>query len=400
VVQVPFYSHSAAGMRLAGVLMDKGHEVTAWGPDRHRKEIETLGATFELHEPTMPRTAGLGFPMELLETTEQLAEGLVEQFFEYEIELVVHDSQAPWARVAGDYLGLPRIVAHPMFPIVAPYAKPSRADPFLEPPSDEEAMARFRASWRSIARRWGVEIEDDQRAIHSPAPHMLAFTTETIVGDSELPPTWTFVGPLMSPPPPTVEPTGRPLVYVCFGTAYNARPEAFRAVISALATEPVDVLVSTGRGKWMSAAKLRPLPENVTVRRFVPAREVLSRASVHITHAGCNSVHETLLAGVPMVCMPQAFDQFPLSRAVQVLGAGLVAEEDPFEIREAVRLLLASDKPRSRARELGEHLATYDGAGRLEALVERVLGEHSLLSGSGDGLDRAFRGPAPGSRVP
>ena len=99
-------------------------------------------------------------------------------------------------------------------------------------------------------------------------------------------------------------------------------------MIAALAEEPVDVLVSagvpehaTGR-RLVSANTLGELPSNVAFRDFVPGREVLARASLHITHGGCNSVHETLLAGVPMVLIPQAYDQFPLARAIEVLGRG------------------------------------------------------------------------------
>ncbi len=374
LITVPFYSHSAAAMRLGGALAAQGHELVFWGPERHRDEVEGWGAQFELHEPKMPTTQGLGFPMELLETTQQIVPGLIDQVYGYESEVLIHDSQAPWARVAGDYLGLARVVAHPMFPIVANFSKPSRSDPFDPAPPDEEANARFHSSWAAIARRWGVEIEDDQRTIHSSGRVMLAFTTQRVLGDHLLDPSWTLVGPLMTPPAPAARPE-RPLVYVCLGTAYNARPEPFKAVIDGLANEPVDVLVSTGNGKWVTEEALGPLPANVTVEQYVDAREVLSRASVHITHGGCNSVHETLLAAVPMVFLPQAFDQFPLARAVTRLGAGITAEEEPFEVREAVRLLLESERAQTAALELSEHLLAYPGGAVLAELLERLAAE-------------------------
>jgi MGT family glycosyltransferase len=371
LITVPFVSHSAAAMRLGTVLAAQGHELVVWAPERHREEVEGWGSRFELHEPEMPTTQGLGFPMELLETTERIVPGLVDQVYGYGTELLIHDGQSPWARVAGDYLGLSRVVAHPMFPIVANFSKPSRADPFLPAPPDYEARERFQSSWAGIARRWGVEIEDDHRTIHSGGRTMLAFTTQRVLGDHLLDPSWSLVGPLLSPPPPTARPE-RPLVYVCLGTAYNARPEVFKAVIDGLADEPIDVLISTGAGRFVTEAALGPLPANVTVETYVDAREVLSRASVHVTHGGCNSVHETLLAGVPMVFLPQAFDQFPLAAAVARLGAGVVAEEQPFEIREAVRLLLESDRAQGSARALAEHLLQYPGDALVAELIERL----------------------------
>src|SRR5205807_4235702 len=263
-----------------------------------------------------------------------------------------------------DYLGLPRIVLHPMFPIVSPDHLAGDEEHELPAPDPKGELARFQASWLSIALRWGVELGEPVRVIHSPGETTFTFTTEEIVGDYELPPGWRCIGPLMERTP-RAEATGdRPLVYVCFGTSFNRRAEEFHAVIEALADEPVDVLISTGKGPF-SAADLEPLPANVVVRDFVPARDVLARASVHITHGGCNSVHESLLAGVPMLFMPQAFDQFPLADRIELLGAGRIVWEEPEAIRAGVRWLLLDELPRSRANDLGEHLATYDGESRV-----------------------------------
>jgi MGT family glycosyltransferase len=379
LIAVPFHSHSAAVMRLGSVLASQGHELIVWAPERHRAEVDGWGARFELHEPTMPRTQGLGFAMELLETTESISPDLIDQLYGYGSEVVIHDGQAPWARVAGDYLGLSRLVAHPMFPIVAAFAKPSRSDPFLPAPPDHVAKERFQSSWASIARRWGVEIEDEYRTIHSGGRVMLAYTTQRVLGEHLLDSSWALMGPLMSPPPPTSRPE-RPLVYVCLGTAYNARAEPFRAVVDGLADEPVDVLVSTGNGRFVTEAALGPLPDNVTVQAYVDAREVLSRASLHITHGGCNSVHETLLAGVPMVFLPQAFDQFPLAQAIQRFGAGIVVEEQPFEVREAARLLLESDRAQASARDLSAHLLDYPGEAVLAEVIERVTAGDTTIA--------------------
>ncbi len=91
--------------------------------------------------------------------------------------------------------------------------------------------------------------------------------------------------------------------------------------------QPVRLVISAG-GRTLTGEDLGPLPENVTVHEFLESRAVLGGASVHITHGGCNSVHESLVAGVPMVCLPQAFDQIPLSARVAELRAGVVAAEN------------------------------------------------------------------------
>jgi demethyllactenocin mycarosyltransferase len=382
VVHVPYYSHIEAAMRLSRVLIRQGHRVIAWAPGSWRAVAESYGALFQLHEVEMPRTNGfMSFVADLTETTEQLSGELIEQLFAADVDVVIHDSQALWARVAGDYLGLPRIVAHPMFPIVSP--NHIRSDDEEEPETEdsEHARARFDARWLSIARKWGIELGEWNSVIHSAGSGdaTIAFTTEEIVGDHELPATWHCIGPLMDRLPPSAPNGDRPLVYVCLGTSFNTRLAVFKAAIEGLADEPIDVLVSTGRGS-VSAANLGPLPSNVEVRDFVPAREGLTRASVHMTHGGCNSVHESLLAGVPMLLVPQAFDQFPLAQRIERLGAGLVIEETSSAIRSGVRWLIKDETLQARARELGQHLAAYDGESRVAAVIGRVLADSAALS--------------------
>jgi UDP:flavonoid glycosyltransferase YjiC (YdhE family) len=110
------------------------------------------------------------------------------------------------------------------------------------------------------------------------------------------------------------------------------------------------------------------------VRGYVDTRAVLARARVHVTHAGGSSVHESLVAGVPMVCMPQGSDNDDWADRVEALGAGVVAE-DADAIRDAVARLLEDEGPRSRARELAEHFAGYGGGERLERLALDCLAE-------------------------
>jgi len=371
VVHVPFNSHTEAAIRLSRVLARQGHEVVAWGATRYREEIEAAGARFEHYEPDMPNAFGfMSFVAATAEVAEQRSEQLIEEVHAHDVDLLIHDSMVLAAQIAGDYLGIPRVVSHPMFPIVVPHRVAFRGEPDPSTIDDRAPRAQFELRRTSIAQRWGVELEADQ-VIHSSGPATVAYTTDEIVGGVGILPGWHLVGPLMTLAPPAAPPRERPLVYVCFGTSYNRRVELYHAVIQALANEPVDVLISRGRDRaWDS---LGPLPSNVTVRDYVPNREALTSASLHITHGGCNSVHETLLAGVPMVCIPQAYDQFPLCGRIQVLGAGLIASESSEEIGAAVRLVLGTEKATARARDLGEHLSRYDGESKVAEMVDRAL---------------------------
>ncbi len=384
VVHVPFYSHFRAATRLSEVLIGLGHEITAWAPAACREQTEQIGAEFRLHDPEMPEaTVFDAFAAAIAATTERYAETLIDELNEFDPDLMIHDSQVPWARVAGDYLGIPRVVTHPMFPGWVPtVAKRPVIEQAASDAPKTDAQAEFDASWLSIAQRWGVELGSLVNVVHTatdPNETTLAFTTEKIVGEQGMLRGWHCIGPLMDPIPRRPPSGGRPLVYVCFGTSFNRRQHLFTSVIEALADEPFDVLISTGRGP-VTSEDLAPLPSNIEVRDFVAAREVLAAASVHVSHCGCNSVHESLLAGVPLVCMPQAYDQFPLAGRVHQLEVGRIAQETPESVRSAVRHMINDPGPRARAREFADHLAAYDSVGKVDAVFKRVLSDHSLLN--------------------
>ena len=238
-------------LRLAGVLVRQGHEVIVWAPERWRAQAEDLGACFE---PALARDAPrLRLPLRGRVGSDDRAdaEPLIAALFKHDVDLLIRDNQTPWALVAGQYLGIPRIVAHPMFPMfTAGYREVADGDSPPGPPDAEhEAQrARFERIWLSIARRWGVELTDVGGIVHTTSEPTLTFTTEAIVGEVELPSAWRCIGPLLPPPPAPQPRRGRPLVYTSFGTTYNRRAELFRTVISGLTREPVDVAISTGGG--------------------------------------------------------------------------------------------------------------------------------------------------------
>jgi len=366
--------HIGPATRLGAVLVAQGHRVLAWAPERYRSPIEATGAAFQAHEPlatVRPFPNLAEFAAALAEATERCCGELIEAMYARGVDLVIHDVHVPWARVAADFLGLPRIVSDPLFPYragrLAGWASGAEAA------RGEDPWARAQIARSGVRRRWGVDLGGLPEVLNSRADSIVSFTTEEILGGVELPPGWSCVGPLMAPAPARVVRPSRSVVYVAFGTFFNALAESFRIVLDALAGEPVDIVVSTGRGS-VTARDLAPLSGNAVVHEFVDSREVLARTAVHVTHGGGSSVHESLLAGVPMVCLPQGSDQWAWGQRVQELGAGRIVARDPHAIRSAVRDLLEDRAARDRAAQVGRSLAAYPGERRVAELVERTLG--------------------------
>ncbi len=166
-----------------------------------------------------------------------------------------------------------------------------------------------------------------------------------------------------------------PLVYVTFGTVaavVGLFPALYDAVVTALADQPVRVLLTTGAG---DPAELGPLPGNVHVERFWPQREVMPHAAAMVAHGGLGTTMLALTHGVPMVLLPLFADQTHNASRVADVGAGVVAHGGPGAAAALPDLLgQVLDDPSSRARagSLAAEIAGHLPVARAVPLLERV----------------------------
>src|SRR5947209_4309889 len=250
IVHIGLAGHVGPATRLGAVLARHGHRVVAWGPESYRAQVESEQIEFRAHEPApVSRIAGglAGFAALLADGVEREVGGLIEGLLQDEVELVIHDYHAVWGRVGADFLGLPRIVSNPLFPRHPDNgASPNgdkdepRARSPMFPRGWQDAARRAEASRLAIVRKWGIDIGDWSTIIESPGDRTISYTTADIVGEVAKA-DYCYVGPLLAPPAP-YEPTDPPLVYVAFGPFPPYNPDAYRAVIDALADERVQVL--------------------------------------------------------------------------------------------------------------------------------------------------------------
>lgn len=105
--------------------------------------------------------------------------------------------------------------------------------------------------------------------------------------------------------------TTKKIVYCSVGShphlAKNRR-KLFSAAINALKERPHLFLILQASDP-NDLEHCQPLPANVSVQEWVPQMEILSRASLFITHGGLSSVRESIFHGVPMLVFPWGVDQ-------------------------------------------------------------------------------------------
>ena len=172
---------------------------------------------------------------------------------------------------------------------------------------------------------------------------------------------------------------GRPLIYASLGTFQNGSETIFRIIADACAGLDAQLLISLGGG--LDAAKLGKLAGGPLIVSFAPQLEILKQAALVITHAGVNTVLESLSEGVPLVAVPLGNDQFGVAARLKARGAGVVVSRhrlNPARLRKAVTRVLQERRYRERAQDLQRAIRQMDGPGRAADLIEQVLKQFSL----------------------
>ena len=104
--------------------------------------------------------------------------------------------------------------------------------------------------------------------------------------------------------------------------------------------------------------------------------EVLSRASLFVTHCGMNSATEGLYLGVPELLFPLTGEQRAVARRVEELGAGrLLTEQEaasPERLRAAVRGALADEGLRHAAEEMRADFLACPGPPGAADFIEAI----------------------------
>ena len=167
---------------------------------------------------------------------------------------------------------------------------------------------------------------------------------------------------------------GRPLIYATLGTLQNGSEAIFRAIADACAGLDAQLVISLGGG--LDPARLRTLAGDPVLVRYAPQLEILKRAALVITHAGLNTVLESLSEGVPMVAVPLGNDQPGVAARLKARGACVVLSRHTLSaarLRKAVTVVLQDARYRDAAQVLQRAMQQLDGPGCAADLIEDVL---------------------------
>lgn len=401
ILSVPAYGHLNPVLPIAKELVRRGHRVTVFNDRSFEPLIRPTGAVFAAYPAGViqledfSRTLKDGDLVAWLQmiflATGPLLAATVKALRDDPPDLVVFDGVALWGEMLATKLRLPSV---------------SISTTFLF------EVLREMSGWREFVRyqlsvyprlpgfALGVTRMTMQglRSLPWRLPLMPRQGTEMTVmlTSKELhPKTPFFEGRRFAFVGSSIEPStrleqfdfgqldGRPLLYVSLGTLHHGNTAFFRRAIEAFRDYPGQVLVSVGRGTDLR--QFADAPAHFLFSEAVPQLAVLERAHVFLTHAGLNSLHESLWSGVPMVAVPQQFEQLRNAQAMEAAGAGLLIDSEAWGkpasaavLREAVGKVEAGhERYAAAAAALGQTLRA--GGGYVEAanIIERAATRRS-----------------------
>jgi zeaxanthin glucosyltransferase len=169
--------------------------------------------------------------------------------------------------------------------------------------------------------------------------------------------------------------TGEPLVYASMGTLQNGLEAVFSAIAQAVKPRPGMQLVLS-IGDSLDPKQISSLPANCIVVNRAPQIELLKRSALCITHAGLNTVLESLTQGVPLVAIPVTNDQPGVAARIAYTKTGAyvpIQEMTAARLSALIEEVLSNPEYRQNANDMKQVIAETNGLEKAVDLLERAF---------------------------
>ena len=318
------YSPSANG--LPCVPGDKRDDMNAGRPEMSKLEGNEAVAFYCGIAAKETEAIFKSFPRMLEKTG---VEALVLDPIQFFVELVAMKARIPYVTVANalylDFSG---------YTPLSIYGWPHETTPEARV-RNREGVVKFNRfcyneGTKAYAKEAGLTIDwDVPSGLLSKLAYITQLPREFDFQNPLLPPQFHYTGPFHDGKGrskadfPWERLTGEPLIYASMGTVMNGRADVFRTIVAGVAKHKGTQLVLS-IGDQLDPKQIGPVPSNAIIVNQAPQLELLKQTSVCITHAGLNTVLESLAQGVPQVAIPVTFDQPGVAARIAHKQTGVV----------------------------------------------------------------------------
>ena len=410
IICVPATGHLNTLIPLGYELKHRGHQVTLIGTLDAKEITEAAGLNFiayaEKSRPLgfTPNTlvkmgelsglASLKYSIELFRQSAiaMMKEGL-ESGREAKVDLLLIDQASFGASSIADYLSIPFITVTSTLMLNREESIP----PFnFGWTYSTNPWAKFRnklgyklldnlikpiiETVNSIRQSWNLPPFQKSSDAYSTLAQICRQPVEFEYPRQQLPDCFHFTGsfhnPLSRAPVdfPYEKLNGKPLIYASMGTIQNRLLCVFNQIAEACQDLDAQLIISLG-----GSAEPDSLPNfagDPIVGKYAPQLEILQKARLTITHAGLNTVLESLSCGVPMVAIPIANDQPGVASRIAWTETGVVIPVKKLTVPKlgnAVQTVLTQPKYRDNAKKMQLAMQKAGGVNLAADIVEKVI---------------------------
>jgi len=176
--------------------------------------------------------------------------------------------------------------------------------------------------------------------------------------------------------------TAEPIIYASMGTILNGKVDVFRTIVAAVAkNKNLQLVLSIG--DQIDPKQIGPVPNNAIIVKRAPQLELLKQAAACITHAGLNTVLESLAQGVPQVAIPITYDQPGVAARIAHKKTGVVTSLDKLNadhLAFLVNQVLTDPVYRENSHKLQNAITEANGLSVAADLIEESLGIKRKMS--------------------
>ena len=375
VVSLGAFGHVNPTLELVTELVRRGVRVTYFCTEGFRTIVEPTDARFVAVPSWMEAHAGESgedksdvaatVPFLFLHEAEAYLEPVLAVLKEDRPDAIVHDFAGIAGTLAADVLGVPNVMLYTSYPANGEYSVAAgfetvSPDHPLRVAADELAD-RFVAQYG--CRKMTVkEIFDGRGDLNLVmmqkrlVPHNESFDDSFVFTGVQIGKRTAF-GSWKAPA------DGKPLLYSSLGTAFNNWPEYYPILFDAVRDLDIHVFAALGS---IDPASLQNVPANVELGQMVPQLDILSQASVFITHAGMGGTGESIYYGVPMIAIPQMDEQAVTAGQIEKLGLGIAFHGKESvtaqSMKMAIETILQKDSYRKTLQEFSADMRSLGGA--------------------------------------
>ncbi|WP_026249212.1 macrolide family glycosyltransferase [Streptomyces sp. LaPpAH-108] len=381
MVGIPAVSHILPSLEIVRELVERGHRVTYANDPAVTDLVTSTGAelvpcpsVLPVADHQWPEDA-IGAMSLFLDDAIQALPRLRAVYDADPADLYLYDIGAYAARALAESQGRPLVQLSPTYVAWDGYEEEVGSQ-IRQLPGADAYQARF-ARWLADCGASTTDVDSfsgrPERALalisRAMQPHAERVDTGAV----------TFVGPcfdLSADADRWTRPAdAENVLLVSLGSAFTRQPEFYRQCLAAYGELPGWHVVLQ-IGKYTDPAELGTIPSHVEVHSWVPQRAILEQADAFVTHAGMGGCGEGLMAGVPMIAVPQGAEQFMNADRLVELGVARridTAEATGERLRAALLELVTDPEVARRSAKLRAEARAEGGTRRAADLIEAML---------------------------